>query len=602
MKLFRRILLLNALVWGLGVLPSCIGFGQSSSFLPPEPANLSGMGWTDAFDAMHVKFSTEYAFGEWKGTDWPGLRDTYRPRIEAAQASGDTNAYKLAVREYACSFPDGHVRLLGDFAELTNAAIKGSFGLRIAPLDDGRIIASQVTSNGPAALAGIRPGMEILEWNRQPIRTVLAGIRPLWTSAWATDYRRLLLQCRHLVRGPVNSQASVRFRNPPELSVEVALTALNDDWETWTVPEPAWEPPLTWAITNGIGYIRCLALLPIENGGFTNSPDGFQNQFLTPMTAAISNFVAAGVPGMVFDLRFNHGGSDTLAALLAGCFHQTQSIYEYLTFFNRVTGLFEPDPDNPEGTLYLEPQPISFTNKVVALINDATISSGEGLAMGIQHAPQGKVIGFSSTRGSFGITGGSIILPQGLELLYPIGRSLDSNQVIQLDSRRLDGVWQGGTQPDIRVPSNLTNVLRQAAGGDVEMEVARWWIMGASRIPLDWLLQYGLPGDGTAERIDSDGDGMNNWAEYRCGTDPKDPASCLRLAATMEKNQAGEPVLVLRWPSVNGKLYRIERLANLGLNLPEVIRAQILAQPPVNQESMPLPGTAGIGFYRIGVE
>ena len=151
------------------------------------------------------------------------------------------------------------------------------------------------------------------------------------------------------------------------------------------------------------------------------------------MTAAISNFVAAGVPGMVFDLRFNHGGSDTLAALLAGCFHQTQSIYEYLTFFNRVTGLFEPDPDNPEGTLYLEPQPISFTNKVVALINDATISSGEGLAMGIQHAPQGKVIGFSSTRGSFGITGGSIILPQGLELLYPIGRSLDSNQVIQLD-------------------------------------------------------------------------------------------------------------------------------------------------------------------------
>ena len=170
-----------------------------------------------------------------------------------------------------------------------------------------------------------------------------------------------------------------------------------------------------------------------------------------------------------------------------------------------------------------------------------------------------------------------------------------------MDSRLLNGVWRGGTQPDILVPSNPTNVLRQAAGVDVEMEVARWWIMGASRIPLDWLLQYGLPGDGTAERIDSDGDGMNNWAEYRCGTDPKDPASCLRLAATMEKNQAGEPVLVLRWPSVNGKLYRIERLANLGSNLPEVIRAQIPAQPPFNQESLPMPGAADIGFCRIGV-
>lgn len=79
---------LGWLLSGLGGLTTPVGWGQTNGFLPSEPANFSEMSWTGAFDAMHVKFSTEYAFGDWKNIEWPGRRDTYRPRIERLENLG----------------------------------------------------------------------------------------------------------------------------------------------------------------------------------------------------------------------------------------------------------------------------------------------------------------------------------------------------------------------------------------------------------------------------------------------------------------------------------------------------------------------------------
>lgn len=94
---------------------------------------------------------------------------------------------------------------------------------------------------------------------------------------------------------------------------------------------------------------------------------------------------------------------------------------------------------------------------------------------------------------------------------------------------------------------------------------------------------------------DSDGDGSNNWEEAIAGTDPQDPASVLRIAATLPTVQ-GAP-LTLEWPSVEGRTYSV-----LGADLPHgtfvVLADNLAATPPANRWSPP-SSSGSTGFYRI---
>ena len=113
----------------------------------------------------------------------------------------------------------------------------------------------------------------------------------------------------------------------------------------------------------------------------------------------------------------------------------------------------------------MEPQSPRYPGPVAVLVNPGTVSSGEGLAMGIRRSPRARVVGFFGTNGSFVMVGGQIRMPGGILIGYPFGRSVDRDCRIQLDSR--EGV--GGVAPDVRVPRTLENVLAFAAGTDVEL-------------------------------------------------------------------------------------------------------------------------------------
>lgn len=459
-------------------------------FTYPDPADYSDLGWAGAFTEAHDTFSREYAFGAWKGVDWDGLYARFLPRIAAAEAAGDDDAYYLALHEYVCSIPDSHISLAAEDAAVPLALgrrlVGGGFGIAAAELDDWRVVAAAVVPGGPADRAGIATGAQIVSWDGRPARSAIGRI-----DVGAVPYKALtgavgseapkatrdhyrLEQTRLLTRGPIGSTAEVAFVNPgADHTRTVTLTAVDDDGETFSLVDFAARPELSSEVDHrilpeGFGYVHVRMELDLEN------PGGYPVRVYEQFREAIASFVAAGVPGVVLDLRGNYGGSDQLAADMCGFFTSTPAFYEEQEYYDKRDGRFlritlaETGPDPIVDQLTIEPQTPCFGGPVVVLVNPNTTSSGEGPPMAISRMPNGRVIGFYGTNGSFGMTGGEIALPGGFAIHYPFGRSVDADGVIQLDSRN----GYGGVHPDLRVPKTLENVLAFAAGTDVELEYA----------------------------------------------------------------------------------------------------------------------------------
>ncbi len=96
---------------------------------------------------------------------------------------------------------------------------------------------------------------------------------------------------------------------------------------------------------------------------------------------------------------------------------------------------------------------------------------------------------------------------------------------------------------------------------------------------------------------DSDGDGQSNAAELQAGTDPNDPTSVFKVTGIVFN--AGAPEI--RWLSVAGKHYRLERTASLTTGFTP-LKTGIAATAPLNTHRDTAITGAGPHFYRVVLE
>jgi len=428
-------------------------FGNSRFFpllFAENSVDFSELGWSDAFDRMNEQLAGDYAFGDWKALDWEALHDRFSPYFIAGERAQDLDAYYLALREYVYSLPDGHFGLYGEDLGLRKSAVGGSFGLNVMQMDDGRVIATQLSEGGPAERAGLLWGAEILTWNAIPVVSALEQVSIVWFDYPVATREGQGIQKQHLLtRAPIDTSVTLTFQNPQNESVQQAsLTAVDDEMVSFYQSQ---EMGLVMKVENGKRVIADKAvearILPNGYGYLKINYEVPLMSMLNPVgvvRSAVVEFIEKGVPGVVIDVRRNLGGYDSMAPMMMAYFCTEPMFYEQVAYPDDVSNGLSRVTD-----LVLEPATPVYTGPVAMLIDNFTVSTGEGFPMIMQRLNRGPVIGFYGTYGSFGMSGSSIKLPGDYVVAYANGASLDENGEIQLDSDRF---LQGGVLPDKRVP------------------------------------------------------------------------------------------------------------------------------------------------------
>jgi hypothetical protein len=114
-----------------------------------------------------------------------------------------------------------------------------------------------------------------------------------------------------------------------------------------------------------------------------------------------------------------------------------------------------------------------------------------------------------------------------------------------------------------------------------------------------WAQQYGLPTDGTADSADTDGDGMNNFAEWKASTDPTNALSLLQLASPVFTNSPDG--IVVTWQSVTNVTYYLQRSSDLSGAF-SVMQSNLIGRAGFTSYADISATNAGPYFYRVGVQ
>jgi carboxyl-terminal processing protease len=400
----------------------------------------SSMSYADAFDALFAKASVEYPFTADKGLDWGAIYDQVAPLV--ADAHSDADFYR-AMRVFVDALPDGHVGLSFD-ADVFYADYGGSFGLVLAELSDGRVIASQVLPGTSGASAGIAPGAVIVTWDGRPISEAISQASTLFGTGSTAHYDRDA-QLIGVTRYPPGTPIEVTYQNRGDSTPQEVTLSAEVEYDSLfaAIPSLAMDEftlPVEGEVLDdsGLGYIRITT--------FSDDYNLMARLWELYITALLDN----DVPGLILDVRANGGGSGALALDFAGYLFDEEVVLSEELYYNERTGSFEPlgVPSR------IEPGPLYFDGPVAVLVGPDCASACEGFAAAVSHGGRATVVGHMPSAGMYGEVGrGQYDLPGDISLQVPTGRP-----ETPAGDLYIEGV---GVVPDITVPITEASALGQ---------------------------------------------------------------------------------------------------------------------------------------------
>ena len=403
--------------------------------------DFSDMSYSEAFESMFEIASKEYAFNgvDGKQPDWDKLYAEIAPRVAQAEKDDDAYGYYLALRDFTMAFNDGHVGINGgDLEVMYNQRILGGLGFAVRELDDKSVITVFLTDGGPAQLAGMEVGAEILEFNGQNIQTALANVERFETQS--TDFGLRYEQTNFLTRSPIGETTTVKFQNPGQASQTVLLTSVYELDSLYAVYRGGtyddYALPVEYYMNTyyGIGYIRI-------NSNYDDLGLAYRI-----FERALKIFEEAGAYGVIVDMRHNYGGA---SLGFAGFFYDDEITLGQLEYYSDKTGQFEAE--GPPDKVYPNENQYSF-GSLVLLVDQFCYSACEIEAYGFSQVPGMVVMGQFPSAGVEAETArGDFTLPEDIEMTIPTGRFTLPDGGIFLEGQ--------GVQPTIRLAVDRDSVL-----------------------------------------------------------------------------------------------------------------------------------------------
>ncbi|MDP8255484.1 MAG: S41 family peptidase [Candidatus Alcyoniella australis] len=381
-----------------------------------------------------------YAYFTHKSIDWDAAFERYAP---LARVQNDRAQFSLLIAQITASLGDSHTwsTLAGVPADLLPD--RTPTGVCLERMDG----AVYVTRPSVQA-AGLEPGDEVLLIDGETPDELLERAMD-WegcSSPQCCDFWRL----SHVERFSAGADQVQYTVERAGLELQFSVPRNGESFGACT-PQP-----LLDFLADAQGEVLRYKPLGADLGylRLTTLNSGYEEQILSELDAALALF--SGRDGIVFDARYNRGGSDLVAMSVLARF-----LDRIVTpaFFRYKSG-----PGHDDFTLWI-PHPVLPGNDpnsldVVFLINGACISAGDFFAAAASYVQSFSVLGTTSCGGT-GAPRSDTLPDSGIVYRYS-----QMQRRYQRTGEQIEGI---GVAPEYNVPSDPLDL---AAGVDTQLEAA----------------------------------------------------------------------------------------------------------------------------------
>ena len=386
--------------------------------------------YVETFEVVWTTIDTEFYDPDFRGVDWDDAHDRYLPRVEAAESDDEV---LQAINEMLLELNVSHLGVLppGE-SELIDPILTadGWLGLDIRLLG-GEPVVTSVAPGSPAAEARIEPGVVVERIDGATIDEIVDAGHPMPPLHERGMRSAATMGIASRLYGDPGDIVTIAYRDAEDQPTEVTVPLVQREGQLEMIPglPPAYTQLEISQMDDGIGYVRF---------------DVFLVDLVQPIVEALGEM--RGSPGVIIDLRGNHGG----------VFEARKTLVEQL--FAEPTLFWTYAHRHGSDRIYVDPVDEPYTGAVVVLIDVISASSAEEFAGGLQATARATVIG-ERTAGRV-LTAEFVQLPNGSLMIYPDAQTVVADGTV-LESH--------GVVPDIEVTQTRADAI---AGADPVLDAA----------------------------------------------------------------------------------------------------------------------------------